>query len=168
MKTWDKPGLLLILHSGSPISPGLSLGQTRFVPGTIPGTKGGTESLCEKSLCAFFARYFLGPILGPPFPAHTLLQRKDSNSLAPAVIPPLHGLFRKRGGLVLAYVFLSLPCFPWKIHRNSPQIETYYSCDSQLLCRSILNTAGSFGFEDPSHARRASTQSRKSAIIKMI
>ena len=50
------PGFLLILHSGSPISPGLSLGQTRFVPGTIPGTKGGTESLCEKSLCAFFAR----------------------------------------------------------------------------------------------------------------
>ena len=32
------------------------LGQTGFVPGTIPGTKGGTESLCEKSLCAFFAR----------------------------------------------------------------------------------------------------------------
>ena len=31
--------------------------QTRFVTGTIPGTKGGTESLCEKSLCAFFARY---------------------------------------------------------------------------------------------------------------
>ena len=29
---------------------------TGFVPGTIPGTKGGTESLCEKSLCAFFAR----------------------------------------------------------------------------------------------------------------
>ena len=47
------PGFLLILHSGSPISPGLSLGQTRFVPGTIPGTKGGTESLREKSLCAF-------------------------------------------------------------------------------------------------------------------
>ena len=56
VKTWDNPGFLLILHSGSPISPGLSLGQTRFVPGTIPGTKGGTESLCEKSLCAFFAR----------------------------------------------------------------------------------------------------------------
>ena len=35
----------------------MSLGQTRFVPGTIPGTKGGTESLSEKSLCAFFARY---------------------------------------------------------------------------------------------------------------
>ena len=51
------PGFLLILHSGSPISPGLSQGQTRFVPGTVPGTKGGTESLCEKSLCAFFARY---------------------------------------------------------------------------------------------------------------
>ena len=57
-KPGTNPGFLLILHSGSPISPGLSLGQTRFVPGTIPGTKGGTESLCEKSLCALFARYF--------------------------------------------------------------------------------------------------------------
>ena len=47
-KTGTDPGILLILHSGSPISPGLS-------PGTIPGTKGGTESLCEKSLCAFFS-----------------------------------------------------------------------------------------------------------------
>ena len=56
-KTGTNPGILLILYSGSPISPGLSLGQTWFVPGTIPGTKGGTESLCEKSLCAFFARY---------------------------------------------------------------------------------------------------------------
>ena len=55
VKTRTNPGILLILHSGSPISPGLSLGQTRFVPGTIPGMKGGTESLCEKSLCAFFA-----------------------------------------------------------------------------------------------------------------
>ena len=35
---------------------GLSQGQTQFVPGTIPGTKGGTESLCEKSLCAFFQK----------------------------------------------------------------------------------------------------------------
>ena len=35
----------------------MSLGQTRFAPGIIPGTKGGTETLCEKSLCAFFARY---------------------------------------------------------------------------------------------------------------
>ena len=57
VKPGTNPGFLLILHSGSPISPGLSPGQTRFVPGTIPGTKGGTESLCEKSLCAFFARY---------------------------------------------------------------------------------------------------------------
>ena len=48
------------LSSSHQISPGLSLGQTRFVPGTIPGTKGGTESLCENSLCAFFARYFPG------------------------------------------------------------------------------------------------------------
>ena len=67
-------------------TPGLSLGQTRFVPGTNPlcprdkprfspyctqrkpslsgfvpgtirGTKGGTKSLYVKSLCAFFARY---------------------------------------------------------------------------------------------------------------
>ena len=53
-KPGTKPGFLLILHSGSPANPGLSLGQTQFVPGTIPGTKGGTESLCEKSLCAFF------------------------------------------------------------------------------------------------------------------
>ena len=63
MKTWDKPGFspyFTQLHSGSPISPGLSLGQTRFVLGTVPGTKGGTESLCEKSLCAFFARYLQG------------------------------------------------------------------------------------------------------------
>ena len=29
-----------------------------LVPGTNPGPKGGTESLCEKSLCAFFARYY--------------------------------------------------------------------------------------------------------------
>ena len=48
------PGFILILHSGSPISPGLSLGQTRFVPGTIPGTKGGTESLCEKKFMCLF------------------------------------------------------------------------------------------------------------------
>ena len=34
---WDKPG---------------------EIPGAISGTKGGTESLCEKSLCAFFARFF--------------------------------------------------------------------------------------------------------------
>ena len=51
------PGILLILHSGSPISPGLSLGQTQFVPGTIPGTKGGTESLCAFSLASCFVRY---------------------------------------------------------------------------------------------------------------
>ena len=42
-----------MLHSGSPISPGLSVGQTRFIPGTIPGTKGGTESLCEKNYVPF-------------------------------------------------------------------------------------------------------------------
>ena len=51
------PGFLFFLHSGSPANPGLSLGQTEFVPGTIPGTKGGTGSLCEESLCAFLARY---------------------------------------------------------------------------------------------------------------
>ena len=34
----------------------LSQSQTQFVPGTIPGTKGGSRSLCVKSLCAFFAR----------------------------------------------------------------------------------------------------------------
>ena len=28
MKTWDKPGFSPYLHSGSPISPGLSLGQS--------------------------------------------------------------------------------------------------------------------------------------------
>ena len=73
-RPWDKSGenlghtrvfSLFFLHSGSPISLGLSLGQARFVPGTIPGTKGGTESLCEKSLCAFFARYILTVRSGP-------------------------------------------------------------------------------------------------------
>ena len=60
---WDKPGFSpYFTQWTSPISPGLSLGQTRFVPGTIPGTKGGTESLGEKSLCAFFARYPMSPL----------------------------------------------------------------------------------------------------------
>ena len=49
MKTGTNPGFLLILHSGSPISPGLSLGQTRFVPGTIPGRSSevSMEEGCE-------------------------------------------------------------------------------------------------------------------------
>ena len=33
--------------------PSLLQEQTEFVPGTIPGTKGGRKSLCVKSLCAF-------------------------------------------------------------------------------------------------------------------
>ena len=36
--------------------PSLSEGQTQFVSGAIPGTKGGRKSLCVQSLCAFFAR----------------------------------------------------------------------------------------------------------------
>ena len=62
---WDEPSLslgqtqvfLLILHSGSQVSP---LGQAQFVPGTFVGSKGGTKSLGVKSLCAFFARYISG------------------------------------------------------------------------------------------------------------
>ena len=49
MRTWDKPGF-------SPYSIQWKPDFTVFVP----GTKGGTESLCEKSLCAFFARYLGG------------------------------------------------------------------------------------------------------------
>ena len=54
-------GFLLILHSGSPANPGLSLGQTQFVPGTIPGTKGGTESLCAKKFMCLSRSLFLAP-----------------------------------------------------------------------------------------------------------
>ena len=61
---WDKVGLFQgqtqvfsLFYTGKP---GLSQGQAQFVPGTIPGTKGGLKSLCVKSLCAFFAPFFTG------------------------------------------------------------------------------------------------------------
>ena len=65
---------------------GLSQGQTQvfflfytaeaqFVPGTnpvcpwdIPGTKGGRQSLCVKSLCAFFVPYHRNSTKIPPPP----------------------------------------------------------------------------------------------------
>ena len=39
---WDKPGFSPYFTQWKP-------DFTRFVPGTIPGTKGGAESLCEKT-----------------------------------------------------------------------------------------------------------------------
>ena len=51
--------------------PSLSQGQTQFVPGTIPGTKGGIESLCVKTLCAFFARYSLQLLMARLWPFTT-------------------------------------------------------------------------------------------------
>ena len=50
---WDKPRFSPYFTQWKP---SLSLGQTQFVPGTIPGTKGDTKSLCVRSFCAFFAR----------------------------------------------------------------------------------------------------------------
>ena len=58
VKTWGKPGFSPYFTQWKPDFTGLVPGTNLVVPGTIPGTKGGTESLCEKSLCAFFARYF--------------------------------------------------------------------------------------------------------------
>ena len=56
-KSGTNPGFLLILHTGSLAKPGLSPGTNPALPlGQPRGPKGGTESLCEKSLCAFFAR----------------------------------------------------------------------------------------------------------------
>ena len=49
VKTRGKPGFSPYFTQWKP-------DFTGFVLGTIPGTKGGTESLCEKNLCAFFAR----------------------------------------------------------------------------------------------------------------
>ena len=62
---WDKSGEKQGQKPrNSPYSTQWKPDFTGFVPGTNPvcptdnpGTKGGTESLCEKSLCAFFARY---------------------------------------------------------------------------------------------------------------
>ena len=41
VKIWDKPGFSPYFTQWKPGKPG-------FVPGTNPGRKGGTESLCEK------------------------------------------------------------------------------------------------------------------------
>ena len=57
VKTWDKPGASPYFTQWKTDFTRFVPGTNRFVPGTIPETKGGTESLCEKSLCAFFARY---------------------------------------------------------------------------------------------------------------
>ena len=64
------------------------------IPGTILGTKGGTESLCEKSLCAFFARYFgteepppKPPFRKPPFcepPSMSLMKHNCPGHVVPA------------------------------------------------------------------------------------
>ena len=80
---------------------GLSQGQTQvfflfytaeaqFVPGTnpvcpwdIPGTKGGRQSLCVKSLCAFFFPYLRHFLEEEPFannPINELLNGRTSQS----------------------------------------------------------------------------------------
>ena len=57
VKTWDKPRFSPPHFAHwKPDFTGFVPGTNPVCPGTIPGTKGGTESLCEKSLCAFFAR----------------------------------------------------------------------------------------------------------------
>ena len=97
-----RPGFLLFLHSGSPANPGLSLGQSRFVPWTIPGTKGSTESLCEKSLCAFFARYILSHPISKP--ASLLISLSEHTSPPPITGRPQVGAVRLQfgGGTVRA------------------------------------------------------------------
>ena len=45
IRPWDKP----TLFQGQSYTM-----EAQFVPGTIPGTKGGLKSLCVKSLCAVF------------------------------------------------------------------------------------------------------------------
>ena len=58
--SWDKPtlsqGQSQVLALFTEWKPSLLQGETQFVPGTIPGTKGGRKSLCVRSLSAFFAR----------------------------------------------------------------------------------------------------------------
>ena len=49
VKTSYKPGFSPYFTQWKP-------GKPRDKPGFVLGPKGGTESLCEKSLCAFFAR----------------------------------------------------------------------------------------------------------------
>ena len=62
VKNWDTPGFLLILHSGGLISPGLSLGQTRFVPardkpglsqGHSRGRRAAQKVDVKKFMCLF-------------------------------------------------------------------------------------------------------------------
>ena len=53
VKTWDKPGFSPYFTQRKPDFTVFVPGTNPVCPRTIPGTKGGTESLCEKSLCAF-------------------------------------------------------------------------------------------------------------------
>ena len=55
VKTWDTPGFSPCFTQWKPDFTGFIPGTNPVKSGLIPGTKGGTESLCEKSLCAFFA-----------------------------------------------------------------------------------------------------------------
>ena len=61
MCPWDKPSLSLgqtqHFYLFNTVEVQLSQGPTQFVPGTSPESKGGGQSLCVKSLCAFFARH---------------------------------------------------------------------------------------------------------------
>ena len=54
---WDKPRVSFCFKQWKP---SLSLGQTQFVPGTNPGSKGGTKSLCVEGLCTFLRSLLKG------------------------------------------------------------------------------------------------------------
>ena len=54
---WVCPGQTQVLSLFTQCKPSLSQGQTQFVPGTIPGTKGGRR-VCVKSVCPFFTPDF--------------------------------------------------------------------------------------------------------------
>ena len=72
-------------------------------------------------------------ILDPPNPARMLLQRKKAHSLVPAILSPLHGLLRKRGGLVLVYVLL-VPDRHTRFRGCLNTSAEFSKC--QILCRS--------------------------------
>ena len=85
-----------------------SLMRSRFTY-TLTGKVDFRTRTCHKAVFDYFLAWFWTP---PP--VHMLLQRKKANSLVPAIISPLHGLFRKRGGDWYWYPFFSsLFKAPW-------------------------------------------------------
>ena len=113
---------------------------------------GGVNSLAGKvNFCtgtgrkAFF-RIFFGLILDPP-PVHMLLHRKKANSFVPAIFSPLHGHFRKKGGLVPVYVFL-FPLWGSQSELNDLYLSLSYSLQNGIRTTTTLTCGwvGSKGF----------------------